>query len=169
MVFFYRYFDFVIHPWRYLKFALYWTNTLRFDVEVKLWNINPEYAEVLCWLEDRSIRRFNVHRVTSSHLQKAYPIKIWLVSPSMIQMVFDSMTLESGYVTSDSTELKLGSYACTTLLFAQVISLWLCHYPCKNLYKCSANAFSNGPAFFQAFRTQLPRSFYSNMFDLRQE
>ena len=100
MVFSYSYFDFVIHPRRYLKLRFYWTNTIRFDVEVKLWKINPEYAEVLCWLEDRSIRRVNVHRVTSSHLQKAYLIKIWLASPSMTRMVFDSMTLESGYVTS---------------------------------------------------------------------
>ena len=35
--------------------------------------------------------------------------------------------------------------------------------------KRSANAFSNGPAFFQTFRKQLARSFYSNMFDVRQE
>ena len=64
MVFSHEYFDFVIHLRRYLTFALYWTNTIRFDVEVKLWNINPEYTEVLCWLEDHSICRVNVHRVT---------------------------------------------------------------------------------------------------------
>ena len=47
-----RIFGSVIYPRRHLKFALYWTttcNTIRFDVEVKLWSIKPEYAKVLCW------------------------------------------------------------------------------------------------------------------------
>ena len=42
-------------------------------------------------------------------------------------------------------------------------------FPCENLYKRSANVFSDGPAFFQTLPVQLTRSFYSNMSDVWQE
>ena len=61
-----------------------------------------------------------MHRVSSSYLQKAYLIKIGLESPSMTRMVFDSMTLESGYVTSRQYGKLLTTAVFQTIALAHV-------------------------------------------------